>query len=150
MLRCLRPAWKRTPGDWTMIGLAILAATGLAATQVSSPGCTGETTLELNACLGHQLDASENDLRRYVDAARERLISEAKSGGTSAAPALADFDRAEQMWLAYRKAECGAVYDYWITGTIRTSMELTCEIDLTRRHTRTVWSEWLTYMDDTP
>ena len=64
--------------------------------------------------------------------------------------ALVDFDKAETLWTSYREAECGAVYDYWRAGTIRTSMELTCEIDLTQRHTHTVWSEWLTYMDSTP
>ena len=134
-----------------MIALAILAAaTSLAATRAPPP-CPGDSTPEINACLGQQLDAANSDLGRYVTAARRRLKSEAQGGdGHAAAMALADFDRAEQAWTAYLKAECGAVYDYWSDGTIRTSMELTCEIDLTRRHTHTVWSEWLTYMDSTP
>jgi len=135
-----------------MIALAVLAATtSLAATRAPPSPCPGETTLEINACLSQQLDKVDSDLARYIAAARHRLTSEAHADdGHAAAMALADFDRAEQAWTAYRKAECGAVYDYWSDGTIRTSMELTCEIDLTRRHTRTVWSEWLTYMDSTP
>ncbi len=66
------------------------------------------------------------------------------------AKALAEFDKAQTAWIAYRDAECGAIYDYWSSGTIRNTIALTCEIDLTRRHTHTVWSEWLTYMDSTP
>ena len=34
-----------------------------------------------------------------------------------------------------------------MAGTIRGTMELNCEIFLTRQ---ACWSEWLTYMDDTP
>jgi len=134
-----------------MIALAVLAAaTSLAAPQAPGQPCPGENTLEINACFGQQLDAANSDLNRYIAAARLRLADEAHTDGHTAALALADFDQAEKAWLAYRKAECGAVYDYWSDGTIRTSMELTCEIDLTRRHAHTVWSEWLTYMDDTP
>ena len=96
-----------------------------------------------------ELGKAETDLQRYLAAARKRLKSEA-ADDAGAKAALGDLDKTETAWKAYREAQCGAVYDYWQAGMIRTAMELTCEIDLTRQHTHTVWSQWLTYMDSTP
>lgn len=114
-----------------------------------SPKCPGENTIEINDCMSATLGAAEVELKRYLDAARKRLQSEA-ADDAGVAKALAGLDKAQSAWVAYREAECGAVYDYWSSGTIRGSMALTCQIDLTRARTHTVWSEWLTYMDSTP
>jgi len=130
-----------------MIGIIIMAAASVAAAP--APKCPGETTLEINDCMSSQLAKSEADLQRYVAAARTRLKSEA-ADDAGAKAALGDLDKTETAWKAYREAQCGAVDDYWQAGTIRTSMEITCEINLTRQHTHDVWSAWLTYMDSTP
>jgi uncharacterized protein YecT (DUF1311 family) len=131
-----------------MISLAILAA---ATSVAAAPApCPGDTTRDIEACLGQQFDAANATLARYVAAARTRIAGDMKDEGPDSAPTLADFDKAETQWSAYRKAECGAIYDEWMAGTIRGTMELNCEIFLTRQHTYVVWSEWLTYMDDTP
>lgn len=129
-----------------MIGIAILAAASVAA---APPHCPGDTTLEINDCQSAELARAEADLQRYVGAARKRLKSEA-ADDAGAKAALADLDKTETAWKAYRDAQCNAVYDYWQSGTIRTSMQLTCEINLTRQHTHVVWDAWLTYMDSTP
>jgi uncharacterized protein YecT (DUF1311 family) len=129
-----------------MITIAVLATAVLAS---APPKCPGDNTLEINDCMSATLTRAEDELKRYLTAARKRLKSEA-ADDAGAAAALADLDKVQTAWTAYSKAECGAVYDYWSSGTIRTSMELTCEIDLTRQRTHTVWSEWLTYMDSTP
>lgn len=131
-----------------MIGIAVLAAASVAA----APGpthCPGDNTLEINDCRSAELAAAEADLARYLAAARTRLKADGADDPGSAA-ALADLDKTETAWKAYRTAQCDAVYDYWQAGTIRTVMALSCEIDLTRQHTHTVWSSWLTYMDSTP
>ena len=133
-----------------MIGIAILAAASVAAAPAPpKPHCPGDTTLEINDCRSAQLTAAEKDLSRYLAAARKRLTSEA-ADDVGAKAALADLDKTEAAWKIYRKAQCDAVYDYWQSGTIRTVMALTCEIDLTRQHMHAVWSAWLTYMDSTP
>jgi uncharacterized protein YecT (DUF1311 family) len=134
-----------------MITIAVLAAAaGLAAPPpMAATKCPGETTLEINDCMSAELAKAEDDLKRYLAAARRRLKSEA-TDNPDALTALADLDKTETTWAAYREAECDAVYDYWKSGTIRGAMALTCEIDLTRRRTHTVWNEWLTYMDSTP
>jgi uncharacterized protein YecT (DUF1311 family) len=132
-----------------MIAIAVLAATvGLAGAQ-AAPKCPGDNTIEINDCMSATLTKAQADLDRYLAAARKRLKSEAADDAGSAA-ALADVDKVQAAWVAYSKADCDAVYDNWSAGTIRTAMALTCEIDLTRQRTHTVWSEWLTYMDSTP
>ena len=134
-----------------MIGIALLAAASVAAAPAAAPParCPGENTIEINECQAAKLAKAEAELKRYLAAARKRLQSDA-ADDAGAAKALAGFDRIQTAWVAYRDGECGALYDYWSSGTIRTSIELTCEIDLTRQRTHTVWSLWLTYMDSTP
>jgi uncharacterized protein YecT (DUF1311 family) len=107
----------------------------------------------MNQCFSARSDKADAVLARYVAAARKRLeeeIAGAPPDDASAAKALRGFDAAEHAWANYRDAECGAVYDYWSGGTIRGTEQLSCQIDLTRRHTHTVWRLWLTYMDSTP
>jgi uncharacterized protein YecT (DUF1311 family) len=130
-----------------MIGIIVLAVASVAAAP--APKCPGDTTLEINDCMSAELAKAESDLQRFLAAARKRLKSEA-ADDAGAEAALGDLDKTETAWKAYREAQCGAVYDYWQSGTIRSAMQLTCEIDLTRQHTHTVWSQWLTYMDSTP
>ena len=130
-----------------MIAIVVLAAASVAAAP--PPHCPGDSTIEINECLGAELAKAEDELKRYLGAVRRRLQSET-SDSPDAGAALADIDKAQVAWTAYRKAECDGVYDYWKAGTIRTAMALNCEIELTRRRTHTVWSEWLTYMDSTP
>ena len=130
-----------------MIGIIVMAAASVAVAP--APKCPGDTTLQINDCRRAELTAAEQDLARYLAAARQRLTSEA-ADDEGAKAALADLNKTETVWEAYRRAQCDAVYDYWQSGTIRTVMALTCEVDLTRQHTHAVWSAWLSYMDSTP
>ena len=128
---------------------AALAATPTAATSPPEPNCPGESTIEISDCLSGRLAKADAELARYLAAVRKRLQSDA-ADDAGAAKALAALDKVQAAWKAYREADCGALYDYWSAGTIRNTMSLTCEIDLTRARTHTVWSEYLTYMDSTP
>lgn len=137
-----------------MIIAVLAAAASLAAAPPAEPAgpapkCPGESTIEINDCQSAVLAKAEGELKRYLAEARKRLQSEA-ADDAGAAKALAQIDKAQAAWMAYREAECGALYDYWSSGTIRNTIALTCEIDLTRARTHTVWSEYLTYMDSTP
>jgi uncharacterized protein YecT (DUF1311 family) len=106
--------------------------------------CPGTTTPEVEACLSQELGQAKDQQARYYEAARKRLSEE---NGSSAEKGLAE---SEQLWLAYRRAECSAVFDNWSAGTIRGSMEILCEIDLTRLRTYALWKKWLTFADSTP
>ncbi len=131
-----------------MIGIVILAAASTVA-AAPTPRCPGDNTIEINECRAAERDRADAELKRYLEAARQRLTSEA-ADNPDVREALADLDKSQAAWAAYRTAECDAIYDYWKAGTIRTVMALSCEIDLTRQRTHQVWSQWLTYMDSTP
>ena len=132
-----------------MISIAALATVTALAAAPPPPKCPGDNTIEINDCMSATLTKAQGDLDRYLAAARKRLKSEA-ADDAGAAAALSDLDKVQAAWVAYSKADCDAVYDNWSAGTIRTAMALTCEINLTRQRTHTVWGEWLTYMDSTP
>ena len=115
------------------------------AVAVSGPApCSGDTTPEVNACLGARFEESDATLNRYFQAALGRIQKE--SGGSTAK----QFMKSEQLWGAYRDAECSSVVNYWSGGTIRVSMELDCPIRLIALRTFAIWRDWLTYPDSTP
>ncbi len=122
--------------------LAASAPPAAAHEQAEAESCEGTTTLEINACFAARLERAEERMNRYLQAALQN-----NAGAPSVAAAI---EASQQAFLAYRNAECGAVYEDWKDGTIRTVMALSCQIELTDRRTRTIWRNWLTYMDSTP
>ncbi|MGA0605461.1 lysozyme inhibitor LprI family protein [Phenylobacterium sp. VNQ135] len=116
------------------------------------PECDGETTLGMNQCGAIYADRATRELERYLAAARARLVNDANdtTADEGARAALQGFDEAQKRWLLYREAECGAVFDWWRTGTIRTWMSLSCTTEMTKARTRQVWSNWLGFADNTP
>ncbi|RYE95008.1 MAG: DUF1311 domain-containing protein, partial [Oxalobacteraceae bacterium] len=87
---------------------------------------------------------ADADLNRYYDVAVQRVR---KDGGE---PVAKGFIQAQRSWLSYRESECGAIFEKYRDGTIRTSMEAGCRIRLTRLRTYMIWRNWLTYADSTP
>ena len=103
------------------------------------------TTLEINACGARDLQREEARMEEYLQAAYRGLM-EAEEARTQEEAWL----RASQSaWKAYADIACGAVYEKWSDGTIRTSIYLGCMIDLTRERTHYVWRSFLSYPDST-
>ncbi|MEM9501114.1 MAG: DUF6265 family protein [Pseudomonadota bacterium] len=97
------------------------------------------TTLDLNQCFADRLTVSEERRAAYLAAATER---------EAANPLVLEQIRgSEKAFEVYRDSECGAVWESWKEGTIRTMIALGCQIELTDRRTHTIWRNWLTYMD---
>jgi uncharacterized protein YecT (DUF1311 family) len=114
------------------------------------PGCPGSTTYEMNACEVQYLHRAERQLARYLAVAHRRLLEEARDPvrPMPAKTALSALDTAQKRWLAYRTAECGAVYDWYSDGTIR-DLELgACLEDMTDERTEEIWGRWLTSDDN--
>lgn len=118
----------------------IIAALLLAAGNA----CDGSTTRDVERCLAANLARADAELNRYYAAATKRLTEQKDTA------ALAKLRTAERAWIAYRDAECDAVYESWGQGTIRGAMTLGCRISLTKTRTATIWRNWLTYADSTP
>lgn len=110
----------------------------------SPASCPGTTTIEVNACFAARFVEANADLNRYYNMAIRRGRRE---GG---APVAKKLVQAERSWLSYRDTECGAAYEKYRGGTIRTSMETGCLIRITRLRTYIIWRNWLTYPDSTP
>jgi uncharacterized protein YecT (DUF1311 family) len=105
--------------------------------------CPGETTLEINDCLARQQQRAQARLDKYIVAATERYAADQ--------PAVRlGIEASEKAFEAYREIECSTVYEDWKDGTLRAAMELGCKTELTDARTRTVWNNWLRYMDSTP
>ena len=109
------------------------------------PNCDGNTP-EMNACVAEKFKQANGRLETYVRAAVERHTDE---NGKSDSVALG-IQSAQIAFEAYRDIECDAVLENWMEGTIRTVMTLDCRLRLTNERTRTVWTNWLHYMDSTP
>ncbi len=106
--------------------------------------CDGSTTREVEQCLAADLARADAELNRYYAAATKRLTEQQDTA------ALAKLRAAERAWIAYRDAECDAIYESWGQGTIRGAMNLRCRITLAEARTATIWRNWLTYADSTP
>jgi len=124
--------------------LIVLMAMSLQPEDVK-PDCGGNT-LEVNACIADKLARSNERLQTYLRAATDRHTDQ---DGKSDSVALG-IQASQSAFEAYRDIECDAVYEDWIEGTIRNAMTLGCRIRLTDERARTVWTNWLTYMDSTP
>ena len=111
--------------------------------------CIGSTR-EMNECGAQILKQADAERARYLAAAVASLL-ERMEAEIEARPNLQeDVITSDERFTAYRDAECGALYDRSILGTIRNLDYLACAITLTRERTHTIWRHWLTYPDSTP
>ncbi|MFD1035496.1 lysozyme inhibitor LprI family protein [Sphingomonas hankookensis] len=105
--------------------------------------CDGSATRDVEQCLAAELSRADAELNRYYAAATKRLTEQQDTA------ALAKLRTAELAWIAYRDAECDAVYQWWGQGTIRGAMALGCRKKVTEARTMVIWQNWLTYADST-
>ncbi|WP_271079132.1 DUF6265 family protein [Aurantiacibacter sp. MUD61] len=107
-----------------------------------NPCADTATTIDTNECYMGVLEAAEERRAEYLAAAQARYPNDAEL--------QQDIAAANAAYSEYVDAECGAVYDYWISGSIRNVMALTCQIRLADQATHNIWRNWLTYMDSSP
>jgi uncharacterized protein YecT (DUF1311 family) len=103
------------------------------------------TTVDINQCLGHEVDVTDTNYKAFAASIRAALALRRPLGpgeendssgptGPAATPATstAAFDEAETAWQAYRRAECNAIDVKWRGGTIVNSMVGACWLRMTR------------------
>lgn len=103
---------------------------------------TAWTTLVINQCMHKDLVEAESIMDKYLAKSFERYAEDSVS--------IVSIKKGQDAWLEYRDYHCGAVYDTWRDGTIRTAMGLGCKIELTHQRTTILWQSFLTYVDSTP
>jgi uncharacterized protein len=124
----------------------------LSAISDEPPACRGGSSQEIDACAAEQSRRANLELTRYVAAARQRLLDEARgsSNGRSIRRALAQFKASQTAWEAHRKAECGAMLEWGSTGSVRGLMAETCWLTVTKARSLSIWNNWLQFMDGSP
>ena len=106
-------------------------------------GCIDlKTTVETNDCISAQIQNAKKELAKYLKASKHRLASEPK--------VAEELDKSQKAWLLYRDSHCGAIYQYWIEGSVRGAMAGNCILKQTRRRTHDLWEAYLTFVDTTP
>jgi len=112
------------------------------------PACVKSfTNDDIRACAAEHYRRAENEMDRYMAAARGRLMEKEPE---QSMPGLEGFDDSQVKWVAHREAECAAVYDWWSDGSIRFAKHYECLQTVTKARTATIWSIWLQYVDSTP
>jgi uncharacterized protein YecT (DUF1311 family) len=96
---------------------------GAAATACQAlPG--GETTLGITECLMAETAV-------WADLMQESYARQAEALGKEERNLEAQMAVAQKAWSAYREAECGLRYSYWIEGSIRTIIAAACHLEKT-------------------
>ena len=111
--------------------------------------CTGSTR-EMNECGAQILQKADEERARYLAAAVATMADRSEADVEMRPDLQEDMAASDEKFTAYREAECGALYDRAIMGSIRNIEYLACSIILTRERTHTIWRHWLTYPDSTP
>lgn len=123
------------------LGLCIsLAAMHASAKSTVCPD--SKTTAEDIECMSSEIEKADKKLTSYMLAAKKRLAQDES--------VKVDLSAAQNTWVAYRKAQCGDVYTFWLQGSYRHRASAQCMLDLTRQRTHDIWSAYLTYVDSTP
>lgn len=121
---------------WLIISFILSSMAG------SEPGNKIVSPVQVNQDAEQALKHAEKQMQRYLDKSRERYRDDKV--------VLKSIDGAQQAWAEYADAQCSSVYLVWRDGSVRTDMTIWCKINLTQERTHVLWSQYLTYMDNTP
>jgi uncharacterized protein YecT (DUF1311 family) len=117
-----------------------------------------QTTYDFNMCYSMQNSITEENYKAYTGALRallgleHPLAPEDKEGPLPPRPAgpqltpkedVAEFDKTESLWAAYKEAECTVAFHQFGGGTGGPSAGTECRLRLTRSHMRDLDSVYL-------
>lgn len=125
------------------IGVALLSLSLLAvANDDQAINCANAiSTPEINHCAYLELEQAQAELTQYLQTSYEHNAHD---------PELIESIKvAQKDWQTYVKSHCDSIYMQWREGTIRGVMAISCKKTLTKQRTHEIWSNFLTYMDNT-
>lgn len=124
--------------------LTIFSATAMAAkpAPAADPCEKQNNTFEINECAAATLKLKDAELNEAYQALMKSLTSDDKTDTTDYAAVRRQLQTAQRAWVQFRDADCNAMYDYNITGSIRNVVMLNCKIDRTVQRTKELrsWS----------
>ena len=127
-----------------LLALLWLLPCALAAAGDDAPTCKADaiTTQEINDCARVDLDAAEADLNATYRRIRADLAD--PDCGANCARTRELLTEAQRSWVAFRRSDCDAAWQYYADGTIRTVTFLGCMT----RHAETRTRELKAFYED--
>ena len=107
---------------------------------------------EMKACAADDLEREQTRMRQYIEVAegRARRLDEGSLRYGPQTRRAAWLSESQEAWQAYADARCQGVFEATSGGTMGGLGYAWCLIDLARRRTHDIWSDYLTYSDSTP
>ena len=87
-----------------------------------------------SSCSSQELAKADDELNAQYKKLLAQLDSDAKIN-PAATQAKKELIEAQRQWVKFRDADCGAVFTYYLDGTVRVSAEQSCELSRTRQRT---------------
>ncbi|WP_157953017.1 lysozyme inhibitor LprI family protein [Limnobaculum parvum] len=82
-------------------------------------------TLEINACAEQEQQKVEQKLNQTYKAVMQ-MMSQPDLPGMSFAAVKKDLLESQRAWITFRKKDCDALYDFYIDGSIRNVVYISC------------------------
>lgn len=122
------------------VSLTIVAALGIchATSALAGNNCDRPSDYDEYKCLSGVDGSATEQLERYEQAAVALIKQDHDIKST-----LTEFEAGQAAWAKYKKFECSAVFDHWISGTARVAETEQCDISVTRARTHEIWKDWL-------
>jgi uncharacterized protein YecT (DUF1311 family) len=132
----------------TFIALAILVAIlpspSVAQAKAADPCASQANTIEINQCLGKQLEARDKSLNAAYRALLQRLDESDPSDGVDYPRARRLLVEAQRAWISFRDNDCRGRVVLYERGTIRWEIYTECLIAHTERRTNELKSWMMT------
>ena len=127
--------------SFALVAFLALAAPSYAQESSAESACLALPPAAQSGCLeklANAADAKLNDVYRRAISAIE------KSDGNDIAAWKAELKKAQQAWIAFRDADCGALVGYeWGHGTGMGSATESCLLQKTQQRTRELVSRYI-------
>lgn len=94
-------------------------------------------TLEIEYCANREFQKAD----RKLNVTYSQVLTQIKADTNKSM--RSEFVQAQRRWIAFRDAECGAHYTYYMDGTIRGLMFVTCKTQLTEQREKDLRSFYL-------
>lgn len=96
-------------------------------------------SMQISYCAELELTKAEEQMETYFIKAKQHHSEDLQL--------ITAINKAQDAWLTYSEAQCGAVYTRFRDGSISDLMEISCKENLTKKRTYEIWTDYLTYMD---
>jgi uncharacterized protein YecT (DUF1311 family) len=99
-------------------------------------------TMEFDYCANREFQKADH----LLNATYNTVVTQLKkyhATNPSIQSALPELIKAQRIWVTFRDAECGAHYTYYIDGTIRGLMFISCKTQLTEQREKDLRSFYL-------